>query len=102
LRVKNGFWGHKILSHNKSGRTEAEIMPCPTGYCCDDDDTGTGCNWDNDDACKGHRDHTQPMCGGCKQDFSQSIDGTGCISDGECNGRKVSIYYYMLQQLGFW
>jgi hypothetical protein len=100
LRVKGGFWGHRIVSHIENGRTEAsqaEIMPCPTGYCCDDD---TGCTWDNDDACQGNHDNTQPLCGGCKQDFSQSIDGTGCVSDSECNGRKVKVY--MLKQLSFW
>jgi hypothetical protein len=97
LRVKSGFWGHKIVSHHKS---KLEIVPCPKGYCCSD--TIKGCTWDDDGACQGHRNHTQPMCGGCKQGFSQLIDGTDCVSDSECNGHKVGVYYYMLKQLSFW
>jgi hypothetical protein len=101
LRVKSGFWGHKIVSHSENGRigaSQAEIMLCPTGYCCDH---SSGCAWNTDDTCQGNRNQTQSLCGGCKQGFSQSIDGMNCVHDNECGGGSKS-GIYVLKQISLW
>jgi hypothetical protein len=108
LRVKAGFWGHAIRVPIASSSTEgpsadgnvsqAEVKLCPAGYCCSDDDNG--CAWDGDQACQGHRSRGYPMCGGCKQGFSQAIDRTACVINSECGSHSSTVY--ALLQLGFW
>jgi hypothetical protein len=100
--VKRGFWGHQIASHSENGRigaSQAEIKPCPADYCCDN--SSAGCAWNNDTACQGNRDQTQSLCGGCKQGFSQSIDGTNCVHDSECGGGSKS-GIYVLKHISLW
>lgn len=54
------------------------FAPCPFGYCCS---KPGGCDFVKDEAqlCASNRDPLVPLCGACRQGFSQSITSTVCI-----------------------
>jgi hypothetical protein len=117
LKVTTGFWGYATPSgpvgggHNQSVQssvdsrivnertfgTQLTVLVCPAGYCCAQD--VAPCFWDSETACPGNRDHIHPLCGGCKQNYSQAIDGSNCVPDEEC-GKGVGLYVTM--QLVYW
>jgi hypothetical protein len=79
--------------------TTLAMVTCPEGYCCAN--RSSGCVWDSDDACQGHRSRKYPLCGGCQQHFSQAIDGVGCVADAECRGKSF-LRYILLQLFVVW
>ncbi len=84
LNVTSGFW----TGFTESGDQLNDVSRCPQGYC--------GCGSEScllhpplspyyrpDDAlCNSNR--TGVLCGGCKKNFTQSLDGVTCISNDEC------------------
>jgi hypothetical protein len=84
LNVASGFW----TSYSESGDQLNDVSRCPQGYC--------GCGSEScllhpplspyyrpDDAlCNSNR--AGVLCGGCKKNFTQSLDGVTCISNDEC------------------
>jgi predicted outer membrane repeat protein len=94
VRVKEAFWAHK----NTSSPEEIVVMACPAGYCCYGE---VGCIWNTDAACQGNRDWKSPLCGACLDDFSLSIDGSGCIENSRC-GQQSEMAKYAAFQLLSW
>jgi hypothetical protein len=89
LNVTSGFW----TNYTQAGQLN-NALRCPAGYC--------GCgselacplypplsiDYRPDDAlCNGNR--TGVLCGGCKQNFTQSLDGVTCLSNDECANNVV-------------
>jgi len=85
LKLTSGFWTNFTAAGNRLNNASR----CPAGYC--------GCgskascllypplspNYLPDDAlCNSNR--TGVLCGGCKKNFTQSLDGVTCISNDAC------------------
>ncbi len=85
LNVTSGFWAN----FSEAGDTLNRAFRCPQGYCgCG---SASSCllnppfslGYRPDDAlCNGNRRGV--LCGGCKPNFTQSLDGVTCISNDEC------------------
>ena len=85
LKVTSGFWTNFTAAGNQLNNT----LRCPTGYCgCGSESSCVlypplSPNYLPDDAlCNANR--TGVLCGGCKYNFTQSLDGLTCISNAEC------------------
>jgi len=90
LSVASGFW----TNFTKAGDELNGVSRCPEGYCgCGSEFTSCllypplSPDYHPDDAlCNGNRRGV--LCGGCKTNFTQSLDGVTCISNEEC-GKNV-------------
>ncbi|MEI8287396.1 MAG: hypothetical protein WCG15_08885 [Actinomycetes bacterium] len=91
VKITVGFW----LTFNEDGSTTKAIR-CPSNYCgCRNipDYNQSSCQlfppfspesllFPDDALCNGNRKGT--LCGGCKQGFTQSLDGYSCVSNDDC------------------
>ena len=99
LNVTSGFW----TNYTPAGQLN-NVLRCPTGYC--------GCGSElacplypplsidyrpEDALCNGNR--TGVLCGGCKQNFTQSLDGVTCMSNDEC--AKNVVWTWVVTLIGF-
>lgn len=86
LKLTSGFWAN----FTKAGDALNRVFRCPQGYCgCGSESSSCllypplSLNYRTDDAlCNGNRSGV--LCGGCKTNFTQSLDGVTCISNDEC------------------
>ena len=53
---------------------------CPSNYCCSKE---SDCHYidDEDDLCALNRDHAAPLCGRCKEGYSERIKMKQCIGN---------------------
>lgn len=100
VSVSSGFW----TNVTESG-TLNRVRRCPRGYCgCSNPTNGT-CSLPSlmsisrqpDPLCKGNR--TGTLCGGCADNFTQSMDDATCISNEVCSQNLW--WVWMLSILGF-
>jgi hypothetical protein len=101
VRVSIGFWTN-ILD---SGELEEKSRRCPRGYCgCISPSQGAcplpppiSIDRNSDPLCNGNR--TGKLCGGCRPDFTQSLDDRSCVSNEDC--RRNLWWVWTLSILGF-
>lgn len=68
-----GFWGYR---GDEADVYNLHFASCPLGYC-----SSTPSSWET--SCAPHR--TGRLCGECAHGYSQSIGGSRCIVDVDCN-----------------
>jgi len=86
LKLTSGFWAN----FTNAGDALNRVFRCPQGYCgCGSESPSCllypplSLYYRTDDAlCNGNRRGV--LCGGCKTNFTQSLDGVTCISNDEC------------------
>jgi hypothetical protein len=97
LRAKSNFWGFVDVDNRR-----VKFLQCPRDYCCRADGP---CDWrkktGNGSACQGHRDPQIPLCGGCLQDYSETIDTNTCVRNSECGIHKKALLYLLLKVI-YW
>ena len=98
--AKPDFWGF-ISADNMTVR----FLQCPREYCCHEEGS---CEWrkriGNASACQGNRDPLIPLCGGCLENYSQTIDTNACVENSKCGIRKNprAVLLYLLWELVYW
>ena len=80
VRSKGGSWGYRV------GDT-IEFQRCPLFYCCSP--YGTPCISYN--TCAKNREG--PLCGRCKNSFSEDILSKKCIRDSKCTYKSVVTFW---------
>eukprot|EP00935_MAST-01C_sp_MAST-1C-sp1_P002396 g2396.t1 len=96
LMAKPDFWGF-ISADNMTVR----FLQCPREYCCHEEGS---CEWRGAAACHGNRDPQVPLCGGCLENYSQTIDTNACVENSKCGIRKNprAVLLYLLWELVYW
>jgi hypothetical protein len=74
-----------------------QLFNCPDGYCCQN---LTGCAQGSNETCRGNRDKSYPLCGGCRQGYSQCVDSLNCVADSQCGGGATG--FFVFSQLVYW
>ena len=95
LMAKPDFWG--FIS---ADQMTVRFLQCPREYCCHEG----SCEWRGTDACQGNRDPQVPLCGGCLENYSQTIDTNACVENSKCGIRKNprAVLLYLLWELVYW
>jgi hypothetical protein len=82
--VEHGFW----TNFSQSGEL-LRASRCPDGYCGCNSSNGAcslspllSANYEADSLCSGNRSGV--LCGGCRQNFTHSLNGYSCASNDDC------------------
>jgi hypothetical protein len=99
VNVSSGFW---TSFSSSTSNNLTEVSRCPPGYCGCGSSTCAltpllSINRRPDPLCSGNR--TGFLCGGCRPNFTQSIDGETCISNDVCTQNLW--WVWALSVLGF-
>ena len=74
------YWGYKDQAD------KVNMIRCPNGYCCQDNETCKGI-----DSCNKHR--TGPLCGKCEGNCTESLFSPECLMIEYCPAAEIIILY---------
>eukprot|EP01083_Nonionella_stella_P046425 124337_1 len=71
--VTHNYWMDITDDH------EIVSASCPVDYCCENTDMCDYIHGDEELLCALNRDRTSPLCGKCKEGYSESMNSTKCV-----------------------